>query len=300
MNALKTFSFEKQPVRSLMKDDAPWFVGRDVCSALAITDIPRSLARLDADERDNCKMETARGLQKVTIVSEPGVYRLVFTSRTDAAERFKRWLAHDVLPALRRRGTYRIADNGEETQLPKLSHGRVWGQPVSKVNAAARLIGVAGRIYGPEAARYLWEKERGLPRVRHKSVGALVGTASDDPQGCLFHLLRRPADRNLTVAGLFDYARHDSVSAGRLRSLGLSIDPQEARGVLAVANSHPFLAEAYAATQWADDWRLALCELPFARPSRANIGFGEGKPASTRAVLIPLETIARLRNPKAH
>lgn len=175
MNAIQTFQFETSPVRTLLRDNEPWFVGRDVCSALAVRYHKQALGRLDGDERIVCPLETEGGIQDFVAISEPGVYRLVFTSRTQAAERFKRWLAHDVLPSLRRTGRYEMdapeiapailddEDGAEDGDLPQLSHGRLWDQPIGKINAAARLIGVAARLYGPASARALWEAEPGLP-----------------------------------------------------------------------------------------------------------------------------------------
>lgn len=88
----------------------PWFLADDVCNALGIANSQDAVGRLDDDERDTVVItDGIRGDPNTTIISEPGVYRLVFTSRVKKAEQFKRWLAHEVLPELRKTGTYTMA-----------------------------------------------------------------------------------------------------------------------------------------------------------------------------------------------
>lgn len=110
MTTLTIFDYDDRSVRSVMIDGAPWFVGKDICACLEIADHKQALDRLDEDEaRNDVAISTAGGAQSLKIVSEFGVYRLVFSSRTEAAERFKRWLAHEVIPAIRRTGSYSMA-----------------------------------------------------------------------------------------------------------------------------------------------------------------------------------------------
>ncbi|MGL5447483.1 MAG: BRO-N domain-containing protein [Rhabdaerophilum sp.] len=104
--ALIPFAYQDCLVRSVVRGGEPWFVGNDVCRALELRNPRSSMALLDDDEKGVHTMDTPGGLQEMIIISEPGVYRLVFTSRKKEAERFKRWLAHEVLPALRRTGRY--------------------------------------------------------------------------------------------------------------------------------------------------------------------------------------------------
>lgn len=109
--ALIPFAYDDYLVRSVLREGEPWFIARDVCAALEIGNSRDAIARLDDDERadvaiaDTSSNGTTQN-RSFSIISEPGVYRLVFTSRKKEAERFKRWLAHEVLPALRRTGSY--------------------------------------------------------------------------------------------------------------------------------------------------------------------------------------------------
>lgn len=169
MNALaapRAFFFEAAPVRAIVRDDEPWFVGKDVCAALGHGNHKQALARLDDDERDGVQIVDPIGRQQtITVISEPGVYRLVFTSRTERAEAFKRWLAHEVLPALRRTGRYEPEPEPDPEALPTSAEGRLWGVPIPNLMAAARIVHTIRSIYGPEHARRAWESEPSLPQV---------------------------------------------------------------------------------------------------------------------------------------
>jgi prophage antirepressor-like protein len=99
--------YKDNPVRIVEKDGEPWFVAKDVCSVLGIRNNRDALATLAVDERDDVGITDAIGRkQETTIVSEPGLYRLVFKSRKKEAESFKRWVCHEVLPAIRKTGAY--------------------------------------------------------------------------------------------------------------------------------------------------------------------------------------------------
>jgi prophage antirepressor-like protein len=90
-------------VRILEKDNELWFVAKDVCDCLEIKNTTDALKRLDNDERSRFNL----GRQGETnIVNEYGLYNLVLSSRKPEAKEFKRWITHDVIPQIRKTGTY--------------------------------------------------------------------------------------------------------------------------------------------------------------------------------------------------
>lgn len=110
MNALIPFDFEGRAVR-VVEDEAglPWFVARDVCECLGLSNTTRALERLDDDEQALISVQgISRGNDQVNVVNEPGLYSLTLTSRKPEAKRFKRWVTHEVLPSLRKTGSYSI------------------------------------------------------------------------------------------------------------------------------------------------------------------------------------------------
>ena len=92
--------------RFIMRDREPWFVATDICRALEIKQPTKALSRLDDDEKGVTTIHTLGGPQQVLIVSEPGLYRLIFTSRKAEARQFQRWVCHEVLPSIRKYGYY--------------------------------------------------------------------------------------------------------------------------------------------------------------------------------------------------
>lgn len=107
MNELKIFENpEFGKVRVTDQNGEPWFVAADVCRALDIGNSRQAVARLDDDEKGVISSDTPGGQQMISIVSEPGMYALVLGSRKKEAKQFKRWITHEVLPELRKTGTY--------------------------------------------------------------------------------------------------------------------------------------------------------------------------------------------------
>ncbi|WP_345432001.1 phage antirepressor [Actinoallomurus vinaceus] len=93
-------------MRTVLIDGEPWFVAADVCAVLDLGNPRSSLALLDDDERGVYRVDTPGGPQNATIVNEAGLYSLILRSRKPEARAFKRWVTHDVLPAIRRTGSY--------------------------------------------------------------------------------------------------------------------------------------------------------------------------------------------------
>lgn len=90
-------------LRTIEKDGEIWFVAKDVCDALELTNPTMALGRLEDDERAKFNL----GRQgNANIVNEYGLYSLVLASRKPEAKTFKRWVTHDVLPSIRKTGQY--------------------------------------------------------------------------------------------------------------------------------------------------------------------------------------------------
>ena len=104
MNELQVFNNAMfGDVRIILQDNEPWFVAKDVCDCLEHTNTTMALQRLDADER--AKLNLGRQ-GETNVINEYGLYSLVLSSRKPEAKEFKRWITHDVLPSLRKYGTY--------------------------------------------------------------------------------------------------------------------------------------------------------------------------------------------------
>ena len=107
--ALVSLNFEGEPVRVVTRDGEPWFVAADVCRVLELDNVSMALRVLDPDEKGGNIVDTLGGRQQVSIISEPGLYKLLSRSRKPEAKRFDRWVRHEVLPSIRKNGGYMVA-----------------------------------------------------------------------------------------------------------------------------------------------------------------------------------------------
>lgn len=103
---LQQLSFENKNCRMVLKDGEPWFVAKDVCEILGLNNSRMAVDRLDENMKGVSSIDTLGGTQDMTIVNEAGLYRLTFSSRKAEAERFTTWVVSEVLPSIRKTGTY--------------------------------------------------------------------------------------------------------------------------------------------------------------------------------------------------
>ena len=121
MNEMQVFeSIDFGQIRALMRDGEPWFVAADVCKALELGDVGKATGRLDTDELTRIKIVSGGQNREMIAVNEPGLYSLVLGSRKPEARAFKRWVTHEVIPAIRKTGGY-IAGEAEMTDDELLS-----------------------------------------------------------------------------------------------------------------------------------------------------------------------------------
>ena len=108
---LSTFNFESNSIRTLAINNEPWFVAKDLCNAINISNYRDAIERLDEDEKGVALTDTLGGQQEMNIVSESGMYTLILRCR-DAVKkgsvphRFRKWVTAEVLPAIRKTGKY--------------------------------------------------------------------------------------------------------------------------------------------------------------------------------------------------
>lgn len=104
MKQLQTFNFEGNDVRTLQKESLTWFSAIDVVKGLGLTNTTVAISNLDSDEVTKFNLGGLSGM--TNFISEPGLYRLIGSSRKPAAHRFNRWVTHEVLPSIRKEGAY--------------------------------------------------------------------------------------------------------------------------------------------------------------------------------------------------
>ncbi len=112
MNNLQVFSYEGKEVRTIQKGGEPWWVLKDVCEVLGLSNPSIVAARLDDDEVAKFDLGGLSG--ESNIVSESGLYNVILRSDKPEARKFKRWMTHEVLPSIRKHGAYVTTEKLEE------------------------------------------------------------------------------------------------------------------------------------------------------------------------------------------
>ena len=148
MNQIVAFDFESHDVRVVLgQDGEPKFVAADLLSTLNLD--RKALERLDEDEKGVSSIHTPGGQQEMTVVNESGLFNLVLGSRKPEAKRFKRWVTHEVLPSIRKTGSYAVP--GSVAALPAPTQDRVTailmiGEAVARVPGVKQGIAMAATL----------------------------------------------------------------------------------------------------------------------------------------------------------
>ena len=126
-------------IRTMEIGGEPWFVGKDVATALGYAKPRNAIERhVDSEDKKDAPIQgTLGGTQSMTIVNESGLYSLILGSKLDGAKRFKRWVTSEVLPAIRKTGAYAVDSKAAEIKMRELR--------VKEMNAQARLLNAETR-----------------------------------------------------------------------------------------------------------------------------------------------------------
>lgn len=116
MNELQIFnSDEFGEIRTVQIKDDVWFVGKDVAQALGYSNTSDAILKhVDEEDKGVAKCDTLGGAQNLTVINESGVYALVFGSKLESAKKFKHWITSEVLPQIRKTGSYAMAKSPTE------------------------------------------------------------------------------------------------------------------------------------------------------------------------------------------
>ena len=166
-SALLSYQFNDEPVRVTMVDGEPWFIANDLCAVLDIRNPRDAVSALVDDEAGVVITDTSGQRREMKIVSESGMYALIFRSRKPEAKRFRKWVTAEVLPSIRKTGRYELPGL-EEPPVQALDFDPI------RLSAGANVVRLAMRLYGPVAARRLWP-QLGLPAVLPDGEAALDG-----------------------------------------------------------------------------------------------------------------------------
>ena len=171
------FEFDATLVRTIAREGQAWFVAKDVCDILGIDDPSMAVDRLEDDETRKASIGTTVGPREMLIVSESGMYSLIFTSRKPAAKRFRKWVTSEVLPAIRQTGRY--VGYSEKDPDPIAVWSKLLGVRPSDV--IAKGFGAAYLTGGPiNPSDYLVHNHRVLCHLVTSLASCWQGLHADD------------------------------------------------------------------------------------------------------------------------
>lgn len=112
MNNLQLgFNYEKTLLRTLTDETGIWFVLKDVCDCLNYTNNRVIYNKIKDDEKKKSNLSTLGGVQELQLVNESGIYRIIFSSKSERADEFRKWVISDVLPIIKRQHYYYLISN---------------------------------------------------------------------------------------------------------------------------------------------------------------------------------------------
>jgi prophage antirepressor-like protein len=119
------FTYEKYEFRTIIINDAPYFVARDVCNVLGLDDINKALLKLEDDEKLTRKLFVSGQNREFWLINESGLYTLILRSNKPEAKKFRKWVTSEVLPSIRKTGSYETTPSVPKPITAKALHEKL-------------------------------------------------------------------------------------------------------------------------------------------------------------------------------
>lgn len=177
MSNLQIFENEEfGEIRTATIDNEPWFVGKDVAEALGYLKARNAISAhvSDEDKKDAPIQGTQGGTQNMTIINESGLYALIFGSKLESAKRFKRWVTSEVLPSIRKTGSYQRLMSPEEMMRVQLGMIDNIGDRVSKLENTMNIDYGQQRVLEREVAKVVVNALGGKDSNAYHEIGKKV------------------------------------------------------------------------------------------------------------------------------
>lgn len=180
MNNIQVFNNEELGcIRTVMINDQPWFVGKDIAVALGYSNTRDALAkRVDAEDKGVAKRDTLGGTQELAVINESGLYSLILSSKLPSAKKFKRWVTSEVLPSIRKTGHYGNTPLKDVINLIRITRDNMEKQGASPTQIAETINGICEQ-YGINLPNFVIHPEQ----VTMKNVFDMVDYVFSQPRG---------------------------------------------------------------------------------------------------------------------
>ena len=207
MNDILVFHYKSSEVRTVELNGEPWFVLKDVCAVLGISNHKMTAQRLDADEVSLTDLTDSMGRQQeTTVINESGLYNVILRSDKPEAKPFRKWVTSEVLPSIRKTGGYRMPKLSKEMQALFLLDDRTQKQE-------ARLAALENTMTVDYSQQQTLKKAVG--RVVVEALGGKAAPAYNDPhvRGKLFSECNRDVQDWFRVNSVCNVPRKDFTQA---------------------------------------------------------------------------------------
>lgn len=207
MNDILVFHYKSSEVRTVELNGEPWFVLKDVCAVLGISNHKMTAQRLDADEVSLTDLTDSMGRQQeTTVINESGLYNVILRSDKPEAKPFRKWVTSEVLPSIRKTGGYRMPKLSKEMQALFLLDDRTQKQE-------ARLTALENTMTVDYSQQQTLKKAVG--RVVVEALGGKTAPAYNDPhvRGKLFSECNRDVQDWFRVNSVCNVPRKDFTQA---------------------------------------------------------------------------------------
>ena len=119
------FNSPEFQLRAITINNEPWFLAKQVCDVLGLTNTTETLRRVDSEDLSSVKLNSGGQMRNMKIINESGLYQVIFMSNKPQAKAFKKWVTSEVLPSIRKTGSYILPDNKPTSDKLELSAKQV-------------------------------------------------------------------------------------------------------------------------------------------------------------------------------
>ena len=210
MNELQIFNNEEfGKIRTVTINNEPWFVSKDVATALGYSNSRDAISKhVFDDDKGVAKCDTPSGRQEMSVINESGLYALIFVFKFDSAKRFKHWVTSEVLPSIRRTGSYQKPLTPEQMMRIQLEMIDDVSGRVTKLENTMNIDYGQQRVLEKEVAAVVIESLGGKDSNAYREVGKKVFSECNRDVKDYFHVNSRNNIPRLRFDDAVDYIRN--------------------------------------------------------------------------------------------
>ena len=210
MNELQIFDNEEfGKIRTVTINNEPWFVSKDVATALGYSNSRDAISKhVFDDDKGVAKCDTPSGRQEMSVINESGLYALIFGSKLDSAKRFKHWVTSEVLPSIGRTGSYQKPLTPEEMMRVQLGMIDGHEERISKLENTMNIDYGQQRVLEKEVAKVVIESLGGKDSNAYREVSKKVFSECNHDIKDYFHVNSRNNIPRLQFDDAVDYIRN--------------------------------------------------------------------------------------------